>query len=153
MFGNELPRQLNSRFTAFEAHNPSICAYPLRKQIENPLRPTANVDRSVTGSNIELIEKPPRIRCKFLGLPLETFLLLRIVSQEIFVISGHGVVSFQKETFFVSAARFRALSPGASQASLLATVGSLGPCVSAKHPRSCSGTREAAISTPVTCNN
>jgi hypothetical protein len=59
MFGNKLPRQLNGRFTAFEAYDLSIRAYPLRKQIENPLRPTANVDRSITWSNIELIEKPP----------------------------------------------------------------------------------------------
>jgi hypothetical protein len=59
MSGNELPRQLNGRFTAFEAHDFSICAYPLREQVENPLRPTANVNRSITCSNIELIEKPP----------------------------------------------------------------------------------------------
>jgi hypothetical protein len=50
---------LNSRFTAFEAHDLSIRAYPFRKQIENPLRPATNVDRSITWSNIELIEKPP----------------------------------------------------------------------------------------------
>jgi hypothetical protein len=35
--------------------------------------------------DVELIEKPLRIQREFLGLPSETFLLIRAVSQEILV--------------------------------------------------------------------
>jgi hypothetical protein len=59
MFGNELPCQTNGWLTPFEAHYLSICPDPLRKQIENPMRPAADINRSITGSNVELIEELP----------------------------------------------------------------------------------------------
>jgi hypothetical protein len=57
MFGDELPCQMNGRFAPFESYNLSTRPDPFRKQIENPLRSAADVNRSVTGSNVELIEK------------------------------------------------------------------------------------------------
>jgi hypothetical protein len=48
---------MNGRFAPFESYNLSTRPDPFRKQIENPLRSAADVNRSVTGSNVELIEK------------------------------------------------------------------------------------------------
>ena len=59
MFGNELPRQTNGWFTPFESHYRSICPNSFRKQIDNPLWPAADINCSVTGSNVESIEELP----------------------------------------------------------------------------------------------
>jgi hypothetical protein len=85
MFGNELPCQTNGGFTSFESHYVSICPNSFRKQIDNPLWPAPNINCPVAGSNVESIEKLPRVRREFSGLPTETFLLTCAVSEEILV--------------------------------------------------------------------
>ena len=57
MLGDESACQLNGGFAALEAHNLSIRADALRKQIENALRAAADVDGAVARPDIELIEK------------------------------------------------------------------------------------------------
>jgi hypothetical protein len=83
--GDELSSQLNRGFVPLNSDYFPIRSDSLRKQIENPLWPAADVHRLVTGLNAELTKKPARVRCEFPRQPPETFLLIRAVSQQIFV--------------------------------------------------------------------
>ena len=82
-FGNEFSRHLDVSGVAVEPDHAPAGENPAVEQLEDPAWPAAEIDRAVTGPQLDSIEQRLALRRQLLGLPQQTLALAAAASQAI----------------------------------------------------------------------